>query len=479
MASERIRWTGRFAGVGVGCAVIVASLLAGGASAQTASPTSGPTLGPTVGPAVSPTVLEVHLSGVVDPFAADYIDAAITDAASANDAAVLIEIDTPGGLDSSMRKITQSILNARLPVICYVAPQGARAASAGAFVLMSCPVAAMAPGTNVGAATPVGLSGAVGSDKAVNDAAAYMRSLAEQRGRNVAVAESFVLGAVSITAEQALQDNIIDAIAPNTDVLMTSISGTPVTLASGTTVTLDTLNASIVDQNMGAVASFLHRLFDPNLAFLFFWLGLALVVLELIFPGHVVSGLIGLTMLFIAVVSFGLLPVRLVGVALLVLSAVFFLLEARHPGLGAWGVVGLIALVAGGSLLFNGSGGVHVSPFVIATVAVAAAAFFGLLTAKALEIRHTPPPAGNERIVGAEGIALGAGLRPEGVVRVAAEQWRARTSGTPIPSGAKVRVTGIDGLVLTVEPLVEQHESTPTNRPGASSGAVAEGGLEG
>ena len=264
---------------------------------------------------------------------------------------------------------------------------------------------------------------------------------------------------------------MIDVIAPNTDVLLSSVSGRRVTLASGTVVTLNTLNASIVEEKMGPVASFLHRLFDPNLAFLFFWLGLALVVMELIFPGHVVSGLVGLTLLFIAVVSFGLLPVRLVGVALLVLSAVFFLLEARHPGLGAWGIVGLVALVMGGLFLFNGSGGVHVSPLVIATVAIGAAAFFGVVTAKALEIRHMPPPPGNERIVGSVGVALGSGLTPVGVVRVDAEQWKARTSGDPIPAGAKIRVTGIDGLVLTVEPLVEQHESTASGGDGRRRGS--------
>jgi membrane-bound serine protease (ClpP class) len=439
-------------------AVVVSALSAGIASAQS--------------PAAS--IVRIQLNGVVDPFVANHIQTTVDEAATAGDAAVLLVIDTPGGLESSMREITQAILNARVPVICYVGPLGARAASAGAFVLLSCPVAAMAPGTNVGASTPVGLSGAVGSDKEVNDAAASIRSIAEQRHRNADVAESFVREATSITAQEALDDHVIDLIEPSEGQLLRDVSGRTVSLADGRTVTLDTADATVVDRNLGLLAGFLHRLFDPNLAFIFFWLGLALIVVELIFPGHVVSGTLGVALFVVAVVSFGLLPVRLIGIALLAVSVLFFLFEARHPGFGVWGVLGLLALVLGGLSLFNGTGGVHVSPWVIAPVALAVGGFFGFATTKAIAIRRMPPPAGNERIVGAEGVVMSNGLTPDGVVRVAAEQWKATSASGNVAAGARVRVVRLDGLVLTVEPSGDERESAP-----AGESAAAEGGHKG
>ncbi len=203
----------------VGLTGTIAGLLAAPAAAQD--------------PSSEGSIIRLQLDGVVDPFVADYLENGIADAADAGAAAVLIEIDTPGGLVSSTREITTAILNARIPVLCYVAPPGARAASAGSFVLLSCHVAAMAPGTNVGAATPVGIDGAVGSDKAVNDAAASMRAIAEEHDRNADVAESFVTDAVSISAEQALRSGVIDLIAPTTEALLDEIDGRNVTLADG------------------------------------------------------------------------------------------------------------------------------------------------------------------------------------------------------------------------------------------------------
>ncbi len=402
------------------------------------------------------SVLQMQLTGVVDPFIADYLVNGIHDASADGNAAVLIEIDTPGGLLSSMREITEAILNANIPVICYVAPQGARAASAGAFVLMSCPIAAMAPGTNVGAATPVGLDGAVGSDKAVNDATASMRSLAEQRGRDADVAASFVTDAVSISAEQALEDGVIDLIEPTTGQLLTAVDGERVTVADGTTVTLATAGAPIEERSLGGFIGFLHGLLDPNLAFIFFWLGLALIVLELIVPGHIFSGTLGTILLILAVVSFGLLPVRLIGIVLLIASVVALILEAKQPGLGIWGALGLVFLVLGGWFLYDRAGGQGVSWTVIVPVAAFIALFFGFVVAKARKLRDLPPPQGPDAIVGQIGVALGRGLDPRGVVRVNAEEWNAMSSGGTIMGSAHVRVTSIDGLVLTVEPIVAE-----------------------
>jgi membrane-bound serine protease (ClpP class) len=403
-----------------------------------------------------PVVVGVDLTGVVDPIVADHISSAIDHANAESAEAVLLTIDTPGGLGSSMDEIDQAILNSAVPVIGYVAPIGARAASAGAFVLLSCPVAAMAPGTNVGASTPIGLSGGDLGQKIQNDAEASIRKLAQTYGRNEDVAVSFVRDATSITAQEALDQGVIDLIAPTADELLAQLDGQTVTLATGQTVTLHTAGATMQTEPVGAFMGFLHNLLDPNLAFIFFWLGLGLIVLELIVPGHIFSGTIGTLLLIIALVSFGVLPVRIIGIALLVLSVIAFVVELHAPGLGIWGAIGVVALLLGGWFLYDRSAGVHVSPGVLIGVALFAALFFGLVVAKALQLRHVPPVQ-LRRIVGAEGVALSMGVGPNGgQVRVASEQWQAIAAG-PIPGGAPIRVTSLDGLVLTVEPASTEH----------------------
>jgi membrane-bound serine protease (ClpP class) len=430
----------------IGRLIVAAALLAGGGLMATAS----------AQPA-GPTVVHLTLDGVVDPFVADYVRGGIADANDGN--AVLLTIDTPGGLDSSMREIVQAILNADVPVICYVSPQGARAASAGAFILTACPIAAMAPGTNVGAATPVGVSGVVLTEKVTEDAVAYIRSLAELRDRNPDLAESFVREATSVSAEEALTEGAIDLVEPTTEALLAAVDGRVVTVGDGNEVALHTAGVPIEDRNLSAGVAFLHGLFDPNLAFIFFWLGLALIVLELIVPGHIFSGTVGTIMLVLSFASFGLLPVRLLGILFLVASVGFFLLELKVPGLGVWSIAGIVSLVLGGQFLFNGAGGVHVSPLVTLPMAAAVAAFFGLAVAKLLEIRHKPAPLGPERFIGMEGIALDGGLSPQGVVRVASEEWNATSARGPVPAGARVKVTALDGLRLTVEPAKENDEA--------------------
>jgi membrane-bound serine protease (ClpP class) len=398
------------------------------------------------------SVTRLQLDGVVDPFVSDYLVNGIAEAADQGAAAVLIEIDTPGGLLSSTREITEAILNAEVPVLCYVAPSGARAASAGSFVLLSCDIAAMAPSTNVGAATPVGLDGAIGSDKAVNDAAASMRAIAEEHGRNADVAESFVTDAVSISAEQALADDVIDLIAPTTDALLAEVDGGTVTLADGTEVTLATAGAPVVDRAMGGFVGFLHTLLDPSLAFIFFWLGLALIVLELLVPGHIFSGTVGTAMLILAIVSFGVLPVQLIGIVLLVAAAVLMIVELTAPGFGVYGIAGTICLLLGGWFLYDRAGGVSVSPVVLIGTAAFVAVFFAIVLRKVLAVRRMPTAQGMETVVGQAGIALGAGLTPDGIVRVSSEEWRAISAdGSTIPAGASVLVTKLDGLVLTVD----------------------------
>jgi membrane-bound serine protease (ClpP class) len=400
-------------------------------------------------------VVGLRLQGVVDPFTASYVKDGIARAIADGDEAVLLTIDTPGGLDSSMRTITQAILNSSVPVICYTAPAGARAASAGTFVMYSCPSNAMAPGTNIGAAHPVGVSGAIEQTKVTNDAVAYIRSLAEATGRNADWAEQAVRDSVSISAEEAVRIHVVDRLAPSNRALLEALDGQTVTVGGGRTVTLDTTNAQIEGLSMSWGPALLHSLVDPDLAFLFFFLGLILIVVELLHPGISVPGLLGTIFLVTSVISFGLLPVRLGGVVLLIASAVFFLLEFKHPGFGFPTVGGVICLVLGGLLLFNSSvPNAQVSPWLIGSVAVLAGLFFAVVVQAALAARRGAVTMGAESMIGTVGVAL-TELTPTGKVRVARETWTAVTEGPPVAAGTPVRVRAVTGVHVVVEPVAD------------------------
>jgi membrane-bound serine protease (ClpP class) len=404
-------------------------------------------------------VLSLTLNGVVDPFVANYISSGIDKAEADGDAAVLLTIDTPGGLDSSMRKITQAILNAKIQVICYTSPQGARAASAGTFIMLACPINAMAPGTNIGAAHPVGVSGAIESDKVTNDAAAYIRSLAERWDRNADWAERAVRESVSISAEEALRTHVVDLVSPTPAALFraitTSCSGIGGAVQGDRCPTQSLAGARIEERGMGFGGAFLHGLIDPNLAFLFFYLGLALIVIEILHPGVSVPGILGAVLLISAFVDFGFLPVQLAGVILLVLSAIFFLLELKHPGIGLPTVGGVITLILGGLLLFNSAvPNARVSPWLLATVAVALVLFFGFVVRAVMKARHLPRAGGIEGMVGELAVAID-DLNPTGRVRARRENWSAESTVPPIAKGTSVRVLEVRGLRLVVEPAGE------------------------
>ncbi|HWO70556.1 MAG TPA: nodulation protein NfeD [Actinomycetota bacterium] len=405
--------------------------------------------------AAGPTVVELGVTGVVDPFLADHVVSGIEAAEREGAAAVLLTIDTPGGLDSAMREIVQAVLNSRVPVLCYVSPAGARAASAGTFILLACGVAAMAPATNVGAAHPVGVAGAIESRKAENDAAEYIVAIAERRGRNAAWAERAVRESVSASAEEALRLGVIDLIAEDVPTLLRELDGRTVEVAGGRTVTLDLTGATIERRGMGLGVGLLHRLLDPNLAFLAFWLGLALVAAEFFVPGGVL-GTVGGVLLVLSIVAFGMLPVQLVGIVLLLAAVVFFVLELKHPGVGLPTVGGVVSLLAGGLVLFDPSvPSARVSLWVLLPVAAAMGAFSGFVVKTALRLRRRRAVSGADALLGREGRAVTA-LAPRGVVQVAAEDWTAVSTGGRIPRGARVRVVGIDGLKLRVERIEEE-----------------------
>jgi membrane-bound serine protease (ClpP class) len=427
-------------------AVLACLGLAGSAGAQTTA---------------QPSVVHLSLTGVVDPFTANYVRDGIASAQEQGAAAVLLTIDTPGGLDSSMREIVTAILTADVPVICYVSPSGSRAASAGTFILEACPVAAMAPGTEVGAAHPVGVAGAIEEQKVTNDAVAYIESLARLRGRNEQWVADAVRNSVSVPADRALELHVIDVVAPNTTALFQTIDGTQVTVGGGHQVTIHVAGASTTSLGMGLGARILHSLLTPDFAFIFFYLGLGMIVLELLHPGISVPGILGTLSLIAAFASFGVLPVQLLGVALLLASAAFFLLELKHPGLGAFTVAGAATLVLGGLTLFNPSvPNARVSPWLIATVAVALVGFFATVVTAAISARRIPRESSSARLVGSTGVVTTV-LDPEGIVRVGGEEWTAWSDSGVVPKEANVRVVEVDGLRLKVGWIDESAPAVP------------------
>ena len=405
-------------------------------------------------PATRPAVRALELDGAVDPFVAGYLERGIAAANAAGDAAVLLTIDTPGGLDSAMRRIVKAITASRVPVLCWTGPAGARAASAGTFVMLACPSNAMAPGTNIGAAHPVGVAGAVEQEKVTNDAAAFLRALAEQTDRDAAAAwaDDAVRESATLSAEQAVQRDVADRLAGSRDELLNAVDGTTVTTAAGR-VPLHTAGAPVQEQAPGLGAALLHGLIDPNLAFIFFYAGLILIVVEVLHPGISVPGVLGTLLLVTGVVAFGMLPVQLGGLILLAASVVLFLVELKHPGIGLPLVGGIACLVLGGLLLFDPAvPEVRVSRWLLAGVTTALFGFFGFVVKAALEARALPPPAGLDALVGAEGVAVGQLGPGGGEVRVGKERWSAETAGRAIEAGRPVRVVGRRGLHLIVEP---------------------------
>jgi membrane-bound serine protease (ClpP class) len=330
------------------------------------------------------------------------------------------------------------------------------------FVMLACPVNAMAPGTNIGAAHPVGVSGTIEQEKVTNDAAAFARSLAERTGRNADWAERAVRESVSLPAEDAVQQDVADLLAASTSELLREVDGRTVTTAAGK-VTLQTAGAAVQPQSPSPLVGLLHGLIDPNIAFVFFYLGLALIVIEVLHPGVSVPGVLGTLLLVVSVVAFGILPIRLGGLALLAASVVLFLIELKHPGIGLPLVGGLVCLVLGGLLLFDPAvPGVRVSPWLLGLLAALLAGFFGVVVRAVLEARELPVPAGigMDALVGELGVALGP-LEPKGEVRVAHERWSAEAAGGAIPAGTTVRVVGHEGLKLLVEPAPSPLEGAP------------------
>jgi membrane-bound serine protease (ClpP class) len=421
-------------------------------------------------------VLEVK--GAIGPAMTDYVARGFEEAKEAGAGVVILRMDTPGGLDSSMRDIIHLILASPVPVVTYVAPSGARAASAGTYILYASHVAAMAPATNLGAATPIQLGGApqplgdkdedeeagkekrrppenAAAAKAVNDAVAYIRGLARLRGRNADWAEAAVREAASLPSEEALQKGVIEIIAPDLPTLLAEIDGRRVNVSGGE-ATLATKGAEIRVREPGWRTRLLAAITDPNVALILMLIGIYGLIFEFMNPGMVLPGVMGAIALLVGLFALNTLPIDYAGAALVLLGLAFMAAEAFVPSFGVLGIGGAVAFVIGLIMMFDfgEAPGFELAPGLAVGAGIASAAFFLLVVAAAFRARRRAVVSGEEELVGKKAEVVRV---EDGViwVRIRGEIWQARSlAGTPSP-GSRVRVTGRDGLVLLVEPMNE------------------------
>ena len=399
-----------------------------------------------------PTVLQAEVRGVITPVVAEYLSEAVERADRDGHEALLVKLDTPGGLDTSMREIVQSFLNARVPVIVWVAPSGARAASAGAVIALAAHKAAMSPGTNIGAATPVALQGGEVGDKVVNDATAYVVAIAELRDRDSEFARDIVREGRSEPASRAVRIGAVDLLAADRDVLLAELDGQQVRLDRDETVTLRMRDAVLVPHEMGFVKGVRQRLADPNLAFLFLSLGTLAIIYELANPGIGLGGVVGVILLVLGFFALAVLPVNVVGVVLLLLAAGLFVAELFVPGVGVLAAGGAVSLVLSGLFLVRGDIGVDLI-VILPTVAVVGGAVVlaGRLVWRARG-QHSATGSGLLQGLVAE-VRRADG--PRGQVFLEGSWWTVRAA-EPLQDGQRVRVKAVEGLDL----IVEEEESS-------------------
>ena len=405
---------------------------------------------------------EIHvlsIDGVINPLTSRYLERGLREAADAQAQAVIVRLNTPGGLESSMREMTQALLNSPVPTVVYVTPPGGRAASAGMFITIAAHVAAMAPGTNIGAAHPVGLgeqTDPVMAEKLANDAAALARSIANSRGRNAVWAEAAVRESVSITAEEALDQNVIDLVARDMNDLLAQLDGRSVTTAAGT-VTLETADVSLVERPMSFPERLLQTITDPNIAYVLFTIGVIGIIAELYNPGSLFPGITGGISLIMAFVAFGSLPLNWAGLLLLLVAIGLFIAELSTEGIGILAVGGIIAFVLGSLLLYTPITPVaptmpvvQVSPWLVAVMAGGFGGFFLLVLRALVVARRQPVTTGIQALIGRSGLAL-TDLAPMGTVRLDSEVWSAIAEGEPIAAGQEVQVVRVEGVTLRVK----------------------------
>jgi membrane-bound serine protease (ClpP class) len=402
----------------------------------------------------------MEIEGVINPVTANYLERVLEEAVAQEARLVVLTMDTPGGLDTSMRSMTRAMLNSPVPVVVYVAPSGSRAASAGLFILVASHVAAMAPGTNTGAAHPVAMGGdidEVQESKAVNDAAATIRTLAIERGRNADWAEQAVRESVSATEREALELDIIDVIARDTDELIQSIDGMTVETVAGP-VTLDLSEAPHIDSSMNIAEQFLHIISDPNIAFILLSVGSIGIIAELYNPGALFPGITGAIALILAFFSLGNLPTNWAGVALVGLGIALFIAELSAEGTGILGIGAVISILLGGIILFRpfrpaspALPDMSVNPIVLGAATGLIALFLLTVVTQVMRARKAPIGTGYEHYIGQQ-VRVYRDLNPRGRVWFEGQPWNAELpEGQVALEGSLVRIVGVEGLTLNVE----------------------------
>jgi membrane-bound serine protease (ClpP class) len=429
-------------------------------------------------------VVVLEVKGPIGPASSDYIRRGIDKAAGLDAAVIVLRMDTPGGLDSSMREIIQAILGSPVPVATFVAPNGARAASAGTYILYASHIAAMAPATNLGAATPIQIGGGGGlpkfdrfkgdqaedkdgegkpgeahptmADKAVNDAVAYIRGLAEMRGRNADWAEAAVRKAVSLSAQAALKDGVVDLLAADTEDLLAKIDGRQV-LVLNNKLPIAAAGAEVVELLPDWRSKLLGLVTNPNIAYILMLVGIYGLIFEVTHPGAVAPGVIGAIALVVGLFALNMLPINYAGLGLMLLGIAFMVAEAFLPAFGALGIGGIIAFVIGSVMLLDTDvPGFGISWPLIGVFAGTSALFFLIVLAMAVKARQRRVVSGQEDMLGRTG-QVADWDQDRGHVRLQGEIWTARYAGALAP-GAPVRVAALDGLVVEVEPLEETGE---------------------
>jgi membrane-bound serine protease (ClpP class) len=399
----------------------------------------------------------IKVNGAITPVSSEYIVKAIGKANKTGAEALIIQLDTPGGLDTSMRTIIKEINASKTPIVVYVSPSGARAASAGVFITMAAHIAAMSPGTNIGAAHPVAIGEKMDktvSEKAENDAVAYIKSIAQDRGRNAAWAEDAVRKSVSITAGEALKQGVIDLLADNPGDLLKKIDGKAVTTADNTTVTLATSGATVAEDELGWRLAILNVITDPNVAYILMLIGIYGLFFELSNPGAVFPGIVGGISLILAFYAFQTLPVNYAGLFLILLAVVMFILELKVVSHGALTIGGIISMTIGSLMLFEESSPFfRLSLYIIAISVIVTVGFFGVIVGLSYKAWKRRPITGVEGIIGAVATATEDIGKDSGMALVNGALWQCR-SDLKIDKGKEVIVVEISGLRLKV---VQRH----------------------
>lgn len=399
-------------------------------------------------------VVVISVDGSINPSSAEYINSGIKQARGRNAECLVIKMNTPGGLLKSTRVIVTDILESEIPVVVFVYPGGSQAASAGVFITLAAHIAAMAPGTNIGAAHPVNMQGqqdSIMNEKATNDAAAFIKSISEKRARNVKWAEDAVRKSLSITETEALEGNVIDIIANSVKDLLEKTDGIEVSLTGGKKV-LETRDAEVIDIEMNFKQKILGLLSDPNIAYILLMIGIYGIMFELYNPGAIFPGVIGGISIILAFYSLHTLPVNYAGLALIIFAIILFLAEIKIVSHGLLAIGGVISLILGSIMLINTESTMEVIKIswqVILIIVILTVAFFIFAIGFGIKAQRSKPTTGIEGMIGETGEAV-SNLEPEGQIRVHGEVWNAESLEGSVSKGAKVKIAGISNLKLLV-----------------------------